>query len=481
MKKKPQTNRPKPNGSSMTLDIWTSRGGVEAYSFNAEAKVAAVAPDYGGNGGKEIKIPIGDGANSQSVPIWSWGENNLLPNEREALIMDNNLVAELIATKMALVQGSARYFFTRRWEAGKEVIEEVNPPAWWVDLEKRTKSEIHMDFDELFDMVMKNLFIHANVPVEFRRKKDGKLYSIEAWECVNARSGKQDAQGYVKNWYWCGNWKEWRGKRAEFPVMETAAYNFSDFHNPDSGKPEPMKQPKFVLQVYDPLLFDGYYAVPGYWGGRKWISAQNKIPVFHDSNIDDGYFLRLHVEFPKDYFTDHAAAAQANNEDLKASLRSKESEARAAFIKKMNELFAGAKGHKIIFSEYEINKQLGKDYPGVKIKVLEASKLDESMLKLFDKGNDAVVSSMGIPTVLASIQTPGRLSSGSEALNLFNIYITIKAPRYRRMVRKIYETARQIEDPTSTVEMGFRDIELATLDVAPSGMVEQQSDSSTTN
>ena len=142
----------------------------------------------------------------------------------------------------------------------------------------------------------------------------------------------------------------------------------------------------------------------------------------------------------------------------------------------MNEMFAGAAGNKIIFTEYEINRQMGKDYPGVKIKVLETNKLDESMLKLFDKGNEAVISGQGIPAVLASIQTPGRLGSGSEALNLFNIYITVKAPRYRRMVAKIFETARQIEDPTSDIEMGFRDIELATLDVAPTGMVEPADD-----
>jgi hypothetical protein len=449
-------------------NVWARPGTAEVFNFNTNKEVSA--PDHGGNGGKETKVSIGEGAKAKVVPIWGWGANNLLPNEREALLMDNNLVPELVATKMAVVEGSGRYFFTKRWEGGKEVIEEVEPPSWWTALERRTKSEIHMDFDELFDLVMKNLFIHANAPVEFRRNKKGTLYSLEAWECINSRSGKQNAMGYVEEWFWCGNWKSYKNKRADFPVVATPAYNFSDFHDQDSGRPRPRSQERFVLHVYDPLLFDGYYGVPGYWGGRKWISAQNKIPVFHDSNIDNGYFLRLHVEFPKDYFTDHSAMAQAVNDDVKKSLKEKESKARKAFIKKVNDLMAGPSGNKVIFTEYEINKQLGKDYPGIKIKVLETNKLDESMLKLFDKGNEAIISAQGIHPALASIQTQGKLSSGSELRNALNIYAAIKAPRHRRMIGKIYETARQIEDPNSTVLMGFRDIEVTTLDENPAGV-----------
>jgi len=132
----------------ITVMVNPRAGIAEIYNFNpAPGATPPVAADFGGNNGKELRITYGKGEAAQSVKLWTWGYNNLLPNERESLLMENNLVAELIATKMALVQGSGRYYFRRSRVDGKEVIEEVDPPQWWLDLERRTKAEVHMDFN----------------------------------------------------------------------------------------------------------------------------------------------------------------------------------------------------------------------------------------------------------------------------------------------------------------------------------------------
>jgi len=444
--------------------VWATRGGAEIHNFVRETPV----PEWGGNNGKRVKISFGE--NRESVEIWSWGWNNLLPQEREQLLMENNIVPELVATKMAITLGTERIFYVKKFVDGEQVIEEVETPQWWKDLEDRTKAATRMDFDDVFDIGMKNLFLHANAPVEFVRNIEGKIGSIEAWDCVNARPAVPNDRGYIDEWLWCGNWKERQSRRKDYPVMQSPGYNFSDYFMPAPGRAMPRTQSKFVLHIMDNLLHDGVLGIPGWWGGRKWISTSNKIPNFHESNIDNGYFLKLHVEMPKDYFNNATAWQNAKTETEFADLDNKEAAARAAFMRKVNDLFTGADGNKVIFTEYEINKQIQKDFPGIKIHVLETNKLDESMLKLFNASNEAVISGQGLHPSLAGIQTQGKLSSGSELRNSLNIYTAIKAPRYRRMICKIYETARKINAPESDVMMGFRDIEVTNLDEQPMGL-----------
>ncbi len=468
---KKNQRQPATNGQTVTEEIvrvapgvWSTRGGAEVYNLVKDTPV----PEWGGNGGKRIKIPYGN--DGELAELWSWGTNNLLPQEREQLLMENNIVPELIATKMAITLGTERIFFEKKFMEGKQVIEEVEVPQWWLDLEERSLSATRMGFDDLFDMAMKNLFLHANAPVEFVRNLKGEVGSIEAWDCINARPAVPNDRGYIEDWYWCGSWKEWRSRKADFPIMRSAGYNYSDYFMAQPGRTKPKTQGKFVLHIMDNLLHDGVLGIPGWWGGRKWISTSNKIPNFHESNIDNGYFLKLHVEMPKDYFTNARAYDQAKTTPEFADLENKESAARAAFMKKVNDLFTGADGNKVIFTEFELNKQIGKDFPGIKIHVLETNKLDESMLKLFNASNEAVISGQGLHPSLAGIQTQGKLSSGSELRNSLNIYTAIKAPRYRRMIGKIYETARRINAPGSNVMMGFRDIEVTNLDEQPMGM-----------
>lgn len=442
--------------TQLAPNVWAmEQGGAETKVMNL-VKHPAV-PVFGGNDGYEKQITWGkDG----SAKIWRWGSDNLLPDQREALVQENNLVHELVATKMAVVAGARRFFYEEDFAEGELRRIEVDVPGWWQELEESTYRLTRMGFDELFDCALKNLFFHANSLVEFVRNRAGQVTSMEAWECVHARAEKQNARGYVENWYWCGDWSKQNSDREDYPTMVTPAYNYN----------EEAKQPKFVLHILDGLLHDGVYGIPGWWGSRKWVATSNKIPMFHESNIDNGYFIKLHVEMPKDYFADKQSLAMARSEQELKEYSDRESDARRQFMKKVNDLFTGAEGNKVLFTEYEIDRQLKAEFPGIKIKVLETNKADESMLKLFNSANEAVISAQGVHPSLASIQTQGKLSSGSELRNALNVYTAIKAPRYRRMLCKIYDVARRINAPGSRVKMGWKDIEVTNLDENPMGM-----------
>lgn len=430
-------------------------GGVALVEFKGAKKT----PVTGGNNGKEIRIPYGDAPESSSVAIWSWGDNNLLPQEREQLVQENNIVGELISTKQTVTVGAGYQFYRLRYEDGEEIKDLVEEPQWFRELRER------MDVEDYMDTASKNLFIHANIFTEFLRSRDGKIFSMECLESRHTRAELQNELGFILNFYWCGNWELYRGRRQRYQVMRSPAYNMNE------AKP----QGKFVLHVGDKLLTDDYYCIPAWWGGRKWVEAANKIPVFHNANLDNGYFLRVQVEMPKDYFSDYRAMSQARTEEEMKSLATREDEARREFIKKVNGFLSGeGNAGRALFTEYELNKQLGKEFPGIKFNKIEINPMDEAMLKLFERSNDAVISGQGVHPALAAIQTQGKLSSGSEIRNANAMFIAVKTPKPRRLLLKALNLVKRINGRAEEqdVHIGFRDIEVTNLDENKAGMRE---------
>jgi len=416
-------------------------------------------PDVGGNCGKETRLNYGEGQAAQSALIWSWGKNNLLPNEREQLVMENNILGELISTKQTVSVGAGLLYYRLSYQDGKEVKELVEEPTWLRELRDR------MDLEDYFDLASKNLFMHANIFTEFIRDKSGKIFSIECLEGRHTRAGIQNPLGYIEDYFWCGNWKE-RNKQEKFPIQHTPAYNMR----------EDRPQPKFIYHVGDKLLTDDYYCIPSWWGGRKWIEAANKIPKFHNSNLDNGYFLRMQVEMPKDYFSDMMSMAQAKSEEERKTLAGREDQARQEFIKKVNSFLSGeGSTGRAIFTEYDLDKRLNKEFPGIKFNKIEINPLDEAMLKLFERSNEAVISGQGVHPALAAIQTQGKLSSGSEIRNANSMFIAVKTPKPRRLLLKALNLLKRINAPENErdILIGFRDIEVTNLDENKAGRQEE--------
>lgn len=403
-----------------------------------------------GNSGKAMKINFGDG---KSAEIWSWGSNNLLPEEREQLVLDNNIVPELIATKRDITVGGGLFCFRERFEPDgtgkmKRVIEEVERPAGATEFFERVNEQ------EYLLRSCRNLLFHANTFTEFVRDLGGSINSIKAFQCRHVRPEKQK-DGIIGRWYISGSWKELR--RKEYTPVAVENY-----------KPKSM-QKKFMLHCMDDILCDDYLGIPTWWGDRAWIECANAIPIFHINNLRNGYTIRWHIEIPRDYFLDNTAAQVSK--DQRDAAKRREDDARKTFLETLNEFLAGVEqAGRAIVTEYEINRQLAKEYPGIKITPLTVDLKDSALLALFDKSNDANISAQGIHPTLAAIQTQGKLSSGSEIRNAFNMYVAIKTPVKRAILLRPIELVHKINGWGDGIKWGFRDIEITTVDEKPSGI-----------
>lgn len=397
--------------------------------------------------------------NKNGIPIRFWGKDNNLPHQREQLVADNNIVPQLLHLKRNILIGTGLYAYKKEFvsDGGKVDIIEVQLPDECAEFfEKNNIDDYHLN-------AAKNEVFHSNIWTEMTRLRDGKIDRMVNHDCKYVRLGEQDNTGKLIKAYLSGSWasKEFAKDGANehdreiFPI---------ELYNYDENK----KQNKFMLHTGDSFLNDGYYNEPTWWGSKEWIALANIIPAYHQSNIDNGYSIRFHIQVPKGYFnvTAEGDSPAAINKAKETSQQNKE-----RFTRDVNEMLAGVKGAgRALFSTYDTTASLGKKWPGIVIEPINVDIKDEALLALFEKSNTANISAQGIHPTLANIETAGKLSSGSEMRNAFNMYIAIKTYIPRMELLKAINLVKRINGWPKDIFFGFGDAEITTLDDNPTGI-----------
>lgn len=394
-------------------------------------------------------------------PIRNWGRANDMPQWREQVVMDNNIVPALLNSKIGLTYGTGLFPYKKEFisDDGIMNIKEVQ----WEMVVQEFFDKVRMD-DYLW-AALKNLFMHANVFTEFIRDANGHIADIRLWDCKYVRLGEQDKKGKVKFAYLCGNWPKSQLRKDgetehDKEVIEIPMYNFD----------EENKQPNFMLHTGNMMLNDGYYNTPAWQGSIPWMETSNAIPLWHQANMRNGYTPRFHIRIPKDYFftSPVSEAADAMEKAINEAATKK-----ATFIKEVNAVLAGIENTgRAIFSDYFWSDTLASKYPGIEIEAIKADIQDKAMLELFEKSNTANISSQGIYPTLANIETQGKLSSGSEIRNAYHMFIAIQTPIPRSIILKVINLVKKINGWNKEIDFAFGDIQITTLDESPTGTKE---------
>lgn len=405
-----------------------------------------------------VSKPSNDFGTKKNVPgdkinkkMQTWGKNNDLPDRREHLIQLNNIVAPLLNTKRHIILGSEIVAYKKKINNETKSVERgiVEIPKEAAQFFKNTKIR------QYFLNAAKNLITHSNVFTEFVLDKSGKVSSIKSLDCKNVRSGIQNENGEVEEYFINGNWCS---NDKSNKVSEVISYEYRK------------KSTKFIYHTGDDMFFDGYYFTPDWWGGAKWIEVANLIPIFHLSNLKHGYTIRYHIRIPKSYFFDWAAYDQAQTDEARKMVTDAANTAEKAFIDDMNKFLAGAENTgRAVFTKTDYEKHLGKELPGVEIQPITTDLKDEALLKLFDKSNQANISAQGIHPTLANIETQGKLSSGSEIRNAYNLYVAIKTAVPRDILMEPIEIVKEMNKWPEDVYYTFQNSELKSLDENPAG------------
>ena len=397
---------------------------------------------------------IGEVSNLAGLPtkIKYWGNKNLLPDSRDKLLMESNIVGQLIRKKGDILIGQGLQAYREVYQDGKKIIEPlpIRPEILeWIE------TSGYLDTYE--DTAVINWYKHANVFAEFLMEKSGKVMTLTAHDCKYVRAAEK-MNGKIPSYYVCADWN--KKIDTKNPVVPISNY--------DKDK----KQPKFILHVGDSMFHDGYYYHPAYWGGEEWISLANMIPVFHKANIQNGYSVRFHIKIPKDYFLDKVAYQTASgDETAQNECIKKAHDAKKKFMDSMNDFLAGAKNSGRALFTIDDFDPMTKMYHGIKIEPVNFDMKDESLLKLFEISDRANIAGQGLPATLAGIETQGKLSSGAEIRNYLMYYIISSLYRPRRILLKPFELMLKLNnwyDPQ--VKYTFEDVLITKLDENKSGI-----------
>lgn len=412
-----------------------------------------------------------------STRIRSWGTYNDLPQRREEILQDNNIVGSLLATKRNITLGAGLQPYREIWdEEEKKWIRE--PVEIWPEaLEFFEK----IDLDTFLMCCARNFFMHGQYFPEFIAGKSGngkrRIVMLKALEAKYIRAEEQDDHGKINNWIFSTQWvrdnqTSFRRKLRNFDAVSAFDRDaLLQALNSDGALP----QKKFIWRIGDDLFNDGYYYEPAWWGGREWIELANCIPEFHLANLKHGYTIRYHIQYRSDYFNVEPKG-DGSDESIK-SAQDATKQNRQAFVDKMNKFLAGLDNTgRAVYTAFEFDRALQKEIPGIKIEPVKTDLQDKALIELFEKSNEANISAQGMHPTLANIQTQGKLSSGSEMRIAYQTQLAIHAPMPRKLLLKPINLVHRINGwrQSENIKWGFRDIEITKIDVEKSGMREVQ-------
>jgi len=399
---------------------------------------------------------------SRSIKIMYWGESNNLPQYREECITGNNIVPALIERKRNIICGQGWYAYQEKFidDGSGQMIADRDEVPMPPEAEVFFKT-----FRKSARVLVGELLKHGLAMPEFVRfARDGqRIKSIRPLKTKHIRAGKKNALGDIDTWYWGNCWtKDCKLESADRKVRDLPVYN------PEAAR----KQGRFVLPLLDDLFDDEYYPIPAYWGGRHWITLSNIIPLFHEANLKNGSAPRFHLVLPHDYFYDYEAMSSAHTAEERAALETGFQAREKQFLDDLTAVLTDvSKAGRIIVSKSELVEVMGKSYDKrIQIEEIKYDMRDEALLKLFEASNVANISAQALHPTLASIETAGKLSSGTEIRNAFLMYLIIAAPVYRDMLQEVVELVKQENGWPADVHYAIRDAEMTTLAENPAGV-----------
>jgi hypothetical protein len=373
---------------------------------------------------------------SGGIKLAPWGADNLQPQRMLELVHNNHLKPQLITTGRDFVLGSRLGVFKRSIVEGKERMEPV------LDSEMEDWFE-SIDGDTTLQGLGYNLETFANYFSVFSLASKTYVEAIQSFDCTIGRAlvttkPKPDRYAFHHDF---SNFKA-----AEAKIL------------PAWDRSNPAKYGEFVLHGRDWTPGQKYYDIPPYWGTREWTKVSNKIAIFHNSGLENGYNVKYHIKIPAGYF------------DQFGDTPEKRKKAELDLMANMNEMLAGVENTDKVFVSKYMTDSAGKMLPGWEIVPIENKMSDDAYTAVNQQANIAHTSGHGIDPSLAGIDTGSKLGgSGSEKRISYQLHIAMRTPQKRKILLKTFQAAHTIMGFNPAHRFGFVDVDITTIAENPKG------------
>lgn len=376
-----------------------------------------------------------------------WGNDNYFPQNILGVSINNSITPGLLNFKAnALQKGLVLY--------KEEIVEGKKKRLDVIDAELEQWLE-DIDVDKFVLGASQDAVYFMNVFSEVIFSRDGrKIVGLNRLDASNCRVSTDYKTAFVyKNWDKIGLVYDYA-----FPLVQKGG----------------RVSPTMVYHAKNSFPGAMFYGVAPWIGSLNWLKMANEIPIYKWASIKNGFSIKYHIEMPGNYFTELYPNSRMNPATGLPYTDKDRLDKEIELKRQMNDFLAGAENAgKAFYSKFAIGSD-GKPMAGWKITPLEDKTKYDAYLEDFNTSNQAITSAHNINPSLASVNTEGKLSSGSEMRNAFNIFNEIALNSEKKLILEPLMWAKNWSFPDKkNIKIGFKTVELTTTDAVKSGMVQQ--------
>lgn len=226
---------------------------------------------------------------------------------------------------------------------------------------------------------------------------------------------------------------------------------------PTWDKMDPFRNPVSMAYANQYSFARDWYPVPSYYGTMNWLNRSSAVPQILKSLTDNSLNIKWHIKSPASYW-------EARREELKRDCETKNEKYTEDLLEdlkdevfgKLGDVLAGQKNvGKFFTSETFFNEQgLAEGWEILPID----QKIQEyvtAQLEIAKYADVAAISGMGLPPSLSNIMVDGKLSSGSESLYAYKLYMSTEVDIDESIVCQAINDAIAVNFPGRGIQLGF--------------------------
>lgn len=327
----------------------------------------------------------------------------------------------------------------RKQKAVKEIIDWLESWDWETYLQEEIADYVFCQ--NCYSEILLTKGAMANVS---KIKTIAEIKHVEAkWVRLELKNEK----GVIKHAI-LGDWE----KNRDFQIL------------PMWDRTNPKQNPISLFHAKRKVANYNYYSYPRYYKILEtWQKVANKIPAFHNALLSNGINAKYHITIANEYIEqvrkekEAELLLQGNTTTRVSSLEALEI-VKIQVSKKLEEVMSGENNAGKYFLSNDVLDVNGNVRDMIKIEPIEnqIKELSESHLKLNEQVNSEYCEAFGVDPALASIYIGGKMSSGSEILNSYNVHQQSKTEIPRKIICKAINEAIKINWGNSLYRVGFK-------------------------
>lgn len=412
--------------------------GIYTAEISAEDRTPSTGVQpYFNNGLGLAPMRIGD------FDIIPQGDQNNLPEEMRILLDENHIAPKGLRRSVELLMGQGPEQFQIEYKDGARTKKWVNDP----EIRSWLKSWVHEEY--LLKAAVDYSVMNGHFTKYFRNRApriggNGKVAYLEHVSSMESRLEYPDEQKRI-NAIIVGDYNyTWRNNFRRYPVF--------DQHDPFRW-PVSMR----YSNLYS-FALDNNYSRPSIYGGINWIKLGSSLPKLLMNFNVNAAAIRYHIKTPAMYWN-------LKEEQLKENCKLQNKEYKnemledlkdEIFLKFAEGLIGIEKAGKMITSE-TIWDDMGNQYVGWEVDPLDTKVKGyiDAQLAIAKRADFEIITGIGIPPALSDMSTEGNLSSGSEQLYAFKLYLATGVDIPESIVCKDINLALAVNFPDKDIKIGF--------------------------